>query len=110
MIDHLTRIPGQNYRRSFSPFAPVNKSNPSMSSQQQQQQKLQDANAEFNKIQAEMSSIVEARQTLGAQLSENETVQQVHSYSLWHTSSYLCPDVDSRFSFLGDVGVQRPEA
>ncbi|TFL06700.1 Prefoldin [Pterulicium gracile] len=47
-----------------------------MSSQQQQQQKLQDANAEFNKIQAEMSSIVEARQTLGAQLSENETVQQ----------------------------------
>jgi prefoldin beta subunit len=40
------------------------------------QQRLQDANTEFHKIQAELSTAVEARQKLDAQLSENELVKK----------------------------------
>nr|GAT44088.1 prefoldin subunit 6 [Mycena chlorophos] len=40
------------------------------------QVKLQNASSEYTKLQMEMSAIVEARQKLDAQLSENEVVEQ----------------------------------
>ncbi|EIW56269.1 Prefoldin beta-like protein [Trametes versicolor FP-101664 SS1] len=40
------------------------------------QERLQTESAEFQKIQAELSSVVEARQKLDAQLSENELVKK----------------------------------
>lgn len=39
--------------------------------------KLQQASVEFQKLQAELSKVVEARQRLDAQLSENELVKKV---------------------------------
>ena len=41
------------------------------------QERLQIASAEFQKIQAELATVVEARQKLDAQLSENELVKKV---------------------------------
>ncbi|KAH9884394.1 Prefoldin beta-like protein [Cubamyces lactineus] len=40
------------------------------------QERLQIASAEFQKIQAELATVVEARQKLDAQLSENELVKK----------------------------------
>ncbi|KAI0759253.1 Prefoldin [Trametes elegans] len=40
------------------------------------QEKLQTASAEFQRIQAELASVVDARQKLDAQLSENELVKK----------------------------------
>lgn len=39
--------------------------------------KLQQASAEFQQLQADLSRVVEARQRLDAQLSENELVKKV---------------------------------
>ena len=39
--------------------------------------RLQTATAEFQKLQNDLSSVVEARQQLDAQLSENEMVKKV---------------------------------
>jgi len=41
------------------------------------QAKLQQASIEFQNLQAELSKVVEARQKLDAQLSENELVKKV---------------------------------
>lgn len=47
------------------------------------QERLQTESAEFQKIQAELSSVVEARQKLDAQLSENELVKKVRQIHSW---------------------------
>lgn len=47
------------------------------------QERLQTESAEFQKIQAELSSVVEARQKLDAQLSENELVKKVRRIHSW---------------------------
>lgn len=41
--------------------------------------KLQQASVEFQKLQADLSRVVEARQRLDAQFSENELVKKVHA-------------------------------
>lgn len=41
------------------------------------QERLQAASAEYQRLQAELSNVVEARQKLDAQLSENELVKKV---------------------------------
>ena len=43
------------------------------------QERLQAASAEYQRLQAELSNVVEARQKLDAQLSENELVKKVSS-------------------------------
>ena len=45
----------------------------------QLQERLQNASAEYQKLQSELSDVVEARQKLDAQLSENELVKKVRS-------------------------------
>jgi prefoldin beta subunit len=44
--------------------------------------KLQSASEEFQKLQNDLSNIVEARQRLDAQLSENELVKKVSTSSM----------------------------
>ncbi|KAF9474099.1 Prefoldin beta-like protein [Pholiota conissans] len=48
----------------------------SSSSQLQLQDRLQEASIEFQKLQAELSKVVDARQRLDAQFSENELVKK----------------------------------
>jgi prefoldin beta subunit len=43
----------------------------------QLQERLQQASVEFQKLQAELSKVVDARQRLDAQFSENELVKKV---------------------------------
>lgn len=50
-----------------------------MSSLQSLREKLQAASVDFQSIQNELSGVVEARQKLDAQLSENEMVKKVNS-------------------------------
>lgn len=50
------------------------------------QEKLQAATAEFQKMQTDLSGVVEARQRLDAQLSENELVKKVRRE--WFSSRY----------------------
>ena len=47
-----------------------------MSSQSMQLRLLQDASADYQKLQADLSNIIEARQRLDAQRSENELVKK----------------------------------
>jgi chaperonin cofactor prefoldin len=54
-------------------MASSNNSSPGMSSHTQ----LQTLSAEYQKVQADLSEAVEARQRLDAQLSENELVKKV---------------------------------
>ena len=46
--------------------------------------KLQQASVEYQKLQADLSKAVEARQRLDAQLSENELVKKVPSSLVMH--------------------------
>ena len=48
----------------------------------QLQERLQNASAEYQKLQSELSDVVEARQKLDAQLSENELVKKVRTVGL----------------------------
>ena len=48
----------------------------------QLQERLQNASAEYQKLQSELSDVVEARQKLDAQLSENELVKKVRNVGL----------------------------
>ncbi|KAF8832246.1 hypothetical protein HHX47_DHR1002019 [Lentinula edodes] len=48
-----------------------------MSSLQSLREKLQAASVDFQKVQVDLSNVVEARQRLDAQLSENELVKKI---------------------------------
>lgn len=48
------------------------------------QEKLQQASVEFQKLQADLSRVVEARQRLDAQFSENELVKKVRVFHVFY--------------------------
>ncbi|KAI0820099.1 prefoldin subunit 6 [Trametes gibbosa] len=64
------------------------------------QERLQAASAEFQKIQAELSAVVDARQKLDAQLSENELVKKEFTS--------LTPD-NTVYKLVGPVLVQQDQ-
>ena len=53
------------------------------------QAKLQTASSEYQRLQADLSNVVEARQRLDAQLSENELVRKVSSNHLQRFYDWL---------------------
>ncbi len=52
------------------------------------QEKLQQASVEFQKLQADLSRVVEARQRLDAQFSENELVKKVRVFHVFYLTYY----------------------
>ncbi|OJT15578.1 Prefoldin subunit 6 [Trametes pubescens] len=83
------------------------------------QERLQTESAEFQKIQAELSSVVEARQKLDAQLSENELVKKVRRVRVQDLRSRCSPSRqefatltadNTVYKLVGPVLVQQDQA
>lgn len=80
--------------------------------------KLQQASVEYQKLQADLSKAVEARQRLDAQLSENELVKKVplvrtngenHSDTTFQEFDQLTPE-NAVFKLIGPVLVKQDQA
>lgn len=81
--------------------------------------RLQAASSDYQKLQADLSNVVEARQRLDAQLSENELVKKVRFLSLrakdidtywyWQEFTTLTPN-NVVFKLVGPVLVKQDQA